>query len=360
MSLAAVPLHGHCMMAIPTVLSWAILPFCSARSHAVRDFFPLTERRRRRRQPEKMHLPISSAVAPAKKLWIADLLLLLVAVVWGSSYGVAKQALAFYPVLGFLALRFGVTFLLLLPSLRQLAQPQGRAAVRAGLPLGVILLAILLCETFGVALTKASNAAFLISLCVVFTPLIEWLLTARRPAASAFVMAFVSLSGTWLLTYGSSLTFNLGDGLMLAAALLRAFMMCMTKRLTQNRSMSTLSLTAVQSGVVGLGCVLAAGLFMPGGLPSLPSAAAFWIGLSYLSLFCTIFAFFAQNYAIRQSDPTRVSLLMGSEPVFGALFAASWLGEQLSLMSWIGGALIVAATLWASLPRAIFIARPAK
>jgi drug/metabolite transporter (DMT)-like permease len=307
-----------------------------------------------------MQPSISSSAALPKKIWIADLLLLLVAIVWGTSYGVAKQALLLYPVLGFLALRFGMTFLLLLPSLRQLAQPQGRAALRAGLPLGAILLAILTCETFGVALTKASNAAFLISLCVVFTPLAEWLLMARRPAGSAFLMAFVSLFGTWLLTYGSSLTFNLGDGLMLAAALLRAVMVCMTKRLTQNRNMSTLTLTAVQSGVVGLGCLLIAGLFMRGGLPSLPSAAGFWVATLYLVLFCTIFAFFAQNYAVRQSDPTRVSLLMGSEPVFGALFAAFWLGEQLSLLSWIGGALIVAATVWASLPRSIFMVRSAK
>ncbi|WP_211441980.1 DMT family transporter [Collimonas humicola] len=307
-----------------------------------------------------MQLPTSPPASPTKKIWIADLLLLLVAVVWGSSYGVAKQALAFYPVLGLLALRFGMTFLLLLPSLRRLMQPHGRAALRAGLPLGAILLAILTCETFGVALTKASNAAFLISLCVVFTPLVEWLVMARRPSGSAFLMAFVSLFGTWLLTYGSSLTFNLGDGLMLAAAVLRAFMVCMTKRLTQNRSMSTLALTAVQAGVVGLGCLLLATLFLQGGLPSLPSAAGFWIATLYLVLCCTIFAFFAQNYAVRQSDPTRVSLLMGSEPVFGALFAAFWLGEQLSLLSWIGGALIVAATLWASLPRSIFVARLAK
>ncbi|MEO6920674.1 MAG: EamA family transporter [Collimonas sp.] len=296
----------------------------------------------------------------AKKIWIADLLLLLVAAVWGTSYGVAKQALVFYPVLGFVALRFSMTFLLLLPSLRRLAQPQGRAALYAGLPLGLILLAIFVCETFGLAQTKASNAAFLISLFVVFTPFVEWLVMARRPSGSAFLMAFVSLFGTWLLTYGGSSSFNLGDGLMLAAALLRAFMVCMTKRLTFNKDMSTLALTAVQSGVVGLGCFLIAGLFMQSGLPPLPSAAGFWIGTFYLVLFCTIFAFFAQNYGVRQGNPTRVSLLMGSEPLFGALFVSLWLGEQLSLLSWIGGGLIVAATLWATLPHSIFFARLAK
>lgn len=38
-------------------------------------------------------------------LRLSDLALLLVALVWGTSYGVAKGALAYYPVLGFLAAR---------------------------------------------------------------------------------------------------------------------------------------------------------------------------------------------------------------------------------------------------------------
>jgi drug/metabolite transporter (DMT)-like permease len=42
---------------------------------------------------------------------------------------------------------------------------------------------------------------------------------------------------------------------------------------------------------------------------------------------------------------------MGSEPVFGALFASLWLGEHLGLMAWVGGALIVVASLWATLPK---------
>jgi len=40
-----------------------------------------------------------------------------------------------------------------------------------------------------------------------------------------------------------------------------------------------------------------------------------------------------------------VSVLMGSEPLFGALIAGLWLGERLGLQGWIGGLLIVVATL---------------
>ena len=52
-----------------------------------------------------------------KRLPMAELMLFAVAMVWGCSYGVAKIALFYYPVLGFLALRFGLTFFILLPSL---------------------------------------------------------------------------------------------------------------------------------------------------------------------------------------------------------------------------------------------------
>jgi drug/metabolite transporter (DMT)-like permease len=290
----------------------------------------------------------SSRQAP---VWVSDLLLLLVAIVWGTSYGLAKQSVVLYPVLGFLAIRFGMTFVLLLPTLRKLGSVEGRNALRAGLPLGLILLAIFMAETFGVMLTRASNAAFLISLCVVFTPFVEWMILARRPENRAFMATGLSLLGAILLTSGISFDLNVGDWLILLAAVLRAFMVVMTKKLTINKAMSSLALTAIQSGVVGLGSLLAAMLFLPSGLPSLPTSAVFWGNTVYLVLFCTIFAFFAQNFSVRRSNPTRVSVLMGSEPVFGALFAVIWLGEQLSFSAWAGGALIVAASLWVTLPR---------
>ncbi|UQY36559.1 DMT family transporter [Pseudomonas fulva] len=285
--------------------------------------------------------------SPSRLLQASDVLLLLVAMVWGTSYGVAKEALVFYPVLGFLAVRFCLTFVILLPQLRG----EGRQAWAPGIPLGGVMLAIFLCETYGVLHTSASNAAFLISLCVVITPFVEWLMFDRRPDSRLLPAVALSLFGTWLLSGGVDLQFNLGDGLMLMAALLRAVLVCLTGRLTAHTQVPALALTAVQTGVIGVGCLLLGVIVLPGGLPALPTAPAFWIGTLYLVLFATLFAFFVQNYALRRSSPTRVSLLMGSEPLFGALFAVLWLSEQLSVQAWIGGLLIVAATLWTSLLR---------
>jgi drug/metabolite transporter (DMT)-like permease len=290
---------------------------------------------------------------PAKRLqFLSDLMLLGVAIVWGSSYGVVKEALAVYPVLALLALRFGITFVLLSPALRHLRHADA-ATLRGVLGVGGLLLGIFLAETFGVLLTRASNAAFLISLCVVLTPLVEWVLLARRPGRVEWMAVAVSLGGAWLLAGDGALAFNSGDALILVAAVLRALNVCVTKRVIRNSSMPALSITAVQSGVVAAGSAVVALVFAPTQLRHVPTLAGhglFWGSVIYLVLACTLFAFFAQNFAIGRSSPTRVSLLMGSEPAFGALFASVWLGEAVSASGWIGGAMIVAASLMATVP----------
>ncbi|SFE06822.1 DMT family transporter [Paracidovorax konjaci] len=293
--------------------------------------------------------PAFTAPSPSthRLMRASDAALLLVAIVWGTSYGVAKGALAFYPVLGFLAVRFLLTAALLAPACLRAGRAQWRDALRAGLPLGALLMAIFLCETYGVAHTQASHAAFLISLCVVFTPFAEWWLLGRRPAAALLACAAVSLAGAALLAGGPQVRWGWGDALVLAAAALRAVTACATSRLMRRHAAAPLLLlTAVQSAVVGAGCLLLA-VALPGGLPALPPQGAFWWACLYLVLGCTVFAFVAQNWALRRSAPSRVGLLMGTEPVWGALFAAAWLGERLPPAGWLGGALIVGAALWA-------------
>ena len=153
---------------------------------------------------------------------------------------------------------------------------------------------------------------------------------------------------------------QLGAGLLIGAAMFAAVMAIMAGfGLYDIRGLGAapawISLgKAAQSGVVAAGCAALAWTAAPPNwppLPSLASHAAFWACVLYLVLACTLFAFFAQNHAVRRSSPTRVALLMGSEPAFGALFACLWLGERISAAAWAGGALIVAASLLATVVR---------
>ena len=133
---------------------------------------------------------------------------------------------------------------------------------------------------------------------------------------------------------------------MLVAALLRACMLTATRRSARRAPLPALALTALQAWVVFLGSLLAL-LWSPwpaGGL-HWPTDASFWTLLLFLVLFCTVFAFFAQNHAAARTSPTRVSFLMGSEPVFGALFGWVMFSDRLSAGAWLGCGLILVATL---------------
>jgi len=278
-----------------------------------------------------------------------EALLLLVAVIWGGSYSAAKIATTELPVLQFLFLRFGLTFFLLLPALRGLVVSGWRAALSGASLLGANLLAIFTCETFGVSLTTASNAAFLISLCVAFTPLCEWWILRDKPSTSTLAAATVSLLGAGLLAFqhGSHLSvLAWGDLLMVVAAFLRGVMVCLTRRHGLRHGLPALTMTAVQMGVMTLGSALLMLVVQGPVWTPLPVSLSFWSAMAFLVLLCTLLAFFAQNHAASRTSPSRVALLMGSEPLWGALIAVIWLGERLTLQGWIGGLLIVASAGW--------------
>jgi drug/metabolite transporter (DMT)-like permease len=281
-------------------------------------------------------------------------MLLAVAAIWGSSYGVAKLALQHVPALEFVALRFVMTFLVLLPALRPLRSGlDRRASLAAGGVLGVNLLAVLLCESYGVTMTSAANAAFLIGTCVVITPIVERLIFGRQASRLMLLYPCVSLLGVALLVGSKAGADNWAGGefLMLLAALLRALLMCLTRYHLLHVGMPTLTLTALQSGVAAVG---ACALLFATGAPRLSlstlATPTLWGLMAYLVGLCTVFALYAQNFAARHVNPSRVSLLLGCEPAFGALFAAVALNEHLSLASLVGGSLVVLAA-WMTIDR---------
>jgi drug/metabolite transporter (DMT)-like permease len=282
---------------------------------------------------------------------ILESLLLVVAMFWGSSYGMTKAALGYTSVLMFIALRFSITFICLLPILVKDGVLGLNRDWRSALPGGAILAAIFCCEVFGVLHTSAAKAAFIISLSVILTALFEPLINKQRVRPRLAIMAVVSVVGVLCLTSSSSLwdsfRFNMGDGFILIAALLRALMVTSTKRFTQDKTITTTALTAIQSAVVALVAMIA--LTVSPLEWVFPMQLEFWLIMGYLVLCCTLFSFYVQNYAVRRLSPTRVSLLMGSEPLFGALFAIAWLNESLSMLQLFGGALIFVSVLVTSL-----------
>ncbi|NRF13206.1 DMT family transporter [Vibrio coralliilyticus] len=274
---------------------------------------------------------------------VTESLLLLVAIFWGTSYGLTKSALAYTSVLVFISIRFSITFLCLLPVVTRDFRRGLNKDWKIAIPTGFILSAIFFCEVFGVSQTSASNAAFLISLSVILTAFAELLINKKKVSNTLWGLTACSVAGILLLTSEESVEFSLnsGDYFILTAALLRALMVTMTKRFTEGKVITTSTLTSLQSLVVALVAIVCAVTYLPTSEFVVPASWEFWLTVIYLVLFCTLFAFYVQNYAVRRTSPTRVSLLMGSEPLFGALFAMAWLQESFTTMQVIGGALIL-------------------
>ena len=77
------------------------------------------------------------------------------------------------------------------------------------------------------------------------------------------------------------------------------------------------------------------------GLPTAaPSPEALW-SLAYLVLGCTVVAFVLYNIGLEGLEASTASSLVNLVPVFGLLLSALVLGESITPVQLIGGAVIV-------------------
>lgn len=291
----------------------------------------------------------ASVTAP-RRAWLADLPVLLVAVVWGGSYLAAKGVTTTHTVIAVLVLRFALVLPVLAVAGRRRLRALTPAQLRGAGVLGLVLGGIFLLETYGVVHTSATNAGLIISLTMIFTPLAESAVRRTAPSRAFLGAAAVSVCGVVLLTQGAGFTTpSLGDLLILGAALARTAHVLLMARIKAVQDADSLSLTTVQLGAaVAVFAVLA---LLPGtGASPWAAAADFgpaeWAGLAFLSVFCTLFAFFVQMWAVRRTSPSRVSLLLGTEPLWAAAAGIALGGERLGALGFAGVALVLAGTAW--------------
>ncbi|MGW7462438.1 DMT family transporter [Streptomyces sp. NPDC054797] len=304
---------------------------------------------------------ISPALDVPRRAWLADLPVLAVAVVWGGSYLAAKGITTAHTVVAVLVLRFALVLPVLVVAgwgrLRALTPAQLRGAGLLGLVLG----GIFLLETYGVVHTSATNAGLIISLTMILTPLAEGAVSRRAPSGAFLAAAALSVGGVVLLTQGAGFTAPAsGDLLILGAACARTVHVLLMARVKAVQDADALSLTTVQLGGAVLVFALLAALPGTGDSPwaaAVGFGAAQWAGLAFLSVFCTLFAFFVQMWAVRRTSPSRVSLLLGTEPLWAALAGIAIGGEHLGPLGYAGVVLVLAGTAWGR--RAVARAHPA-
>ncbi len=272
---------------------------------------------------------------------MAELSLLLLTALWGTTFSVVKGALDGTSPAIFLALRFGVASLAIGAFWIVRRDRAGLRLLRDGALLGATMLGGFALQTYGLVHTTPARSGFLTGFCVLLVPLVERLLFRRAISGWVWGGVGTSLVGLALLTrpFSQALTPDVlfGDLLTLGCAVSFAFQVVLTSRLSPRHPL--VPLTFVQIFAVALGGLLLVP-FEPAALAATPALAA---AVLFTGLGMTAAAFVLQNWAQRTTSSERAALIYALEPVAAALFAWAWRGEALGPWDAVGGALVVLA-----------------
>lgn len=258
--------------------------------------------------------------------------------IWGVAFPLAKLGLRDASPMVFGASRFVLASLLLLPFSRGATRDEWvyGALLGALLSLGFAL------QNVGLSLTTASRSAFITALYLVFVPLIAWLVWRHLPERSAVAALLIALSGMALLTSpgatGSGL--NLGDLVTLLSSIAFAAHLVATGVFARRYRVERLMIAQVMASAVLT--TLAAPLVET---PRLQPTALLGGVILYEAVIASVIAIPLQLAAQRTLSATHTALIYTVEPVIATLAAMALLGDQLSMVQWLGGALILAGSL---------------
>lgn len=280
--------------------------------------------------------------------------LVLLTLLWGSTFVLMKDGLTELPPGSFMGLRFGISALALLPLWRRSLQPSGGqlppGILRAGLELGLLLFAGYGTQTLGLIHTTVHRSAFITSLNVVFVPLILSL-AGRRVGWRAGLAALVAVAGVGLLSYDGAPP-NWGDLWTLGTAIAYAFYIIRIDYYVTHFPALALSIVQlIAMAGLSLGWMLLQdGAWLRDQIQSGAGLQLPWGLLFFLALACTTLTTLLQLWGQQRVPPAQASVLFTLEPVWASLFALGLLGEHLSLLGIVGAGAICCASLLAIAP----------
>ena len=279
--------------------------------------------------------------------WRVDAGLVLVALLWGSTFVLVKQALDDISTLLFLALRFALAAgaLAMLFWGKARAEIQNgkslRLSIQGGILAGVCLFSGYVLQTFGLKYTTAAKAGFITGLYIPLVPLVGAVVYRRLPQSTEVVGVALAFVGMLLLTVQGELrSISSGDLLVAGCAVAYAFHLLVLGSFAHRASVAVLTITQIAT------CAALGGwTFWWAETPKVRWSPGVWLALAVTSLLATALAFAIQTWAQQYSSPTRTALIFSLEPVFAWVTSYIVLGELLSFRAGVGAGLILAGIL---------------
>ncbi|MEO8131467.1 MAG: DMT family transporter, partial [Bryobacteraceae bacterium] len=166
---------------------------------------------------------MNSSAAPPQ--WRADLALAMVAMIWGGTFVVVKDALADVSPVLFLGLRFSAATIAL--GILYVLNPAARGVHpgwAGGIITGTLLYFGYLLQTLGLRLTTPAKSGFITGLYIVLVPLASSIVYKRAPQLSEILGVGIAATGLGLMTLtGWALEIGTGDLLTLGCAVVFTF-----------------------------------------------------------------------------------------------------------------------------------------
>ena len=268
----------------------------------------------------------------------ADLVLLLVAVLWGSAFAAQRAAGLLGSVHFFNAARFLVAAVLLLPFAAR--SKITRPLVLWTCAAGAILFAASALQQAGLRTTTAGNAGFLTSLYVVVVPFVVFLGWKEKPHWTAVVAVGLAALGAYLLSTAGRFGVQAGDILELGGALLWALHVVLLGKFASR--FDAMLFSAGQLLFASALSWIAAGFVE---MPRLPLSPILMASILYTAVVSLGIGYTLQIWGQKHTPPTDAAIILSLESVFAALAGAVTLGERLVPIQLAGCSIIVIAVL---------------
>jgi drug/metabolite transporter (DMT)-like permease len=295
--------------------------------------------------PSRTHVPLTRARS--------NLLLLLVALIWGSAFVAQAVAARHLGSLTFTGLRFALGAAIVAPlawrewhmlrARRRQPRPRDLAHI-AGL--GTLLFLGAAMQQVGMVTTTVTNTGFLSALYIPLVPLLAWLASRQRPHWTTWLAAAGCVAGTWLLTGGGSLAaFRTGDWWVIASCLPWSVHVMLVGR-AANRLHGAMLVACGQfiaCSALALSLGLATEPLTRQGLEQ-----SLW-PIVYTGVLSVGLGFTLQVVAQRHTRPADSAIVLSSETVFTAAFGAVFMGDRMGAPGLAGCALILVCVLMVQL-----------
>jgi len=286
--------------------------------------------------------------APAGRSVAADLTLLLISAIWGTTFALLRDSLRHIHPVELMALRFSIGGAIVAAVYARRLPKTKPLWLRDGARTGLFLAAGYLFQVIGLATITASRSAFLTSTYVPMTPFVAYLLLRTRPDWGGALGVILTTLGLVAFAAraqfgaggGAALSLGAGDLWTLACAAAFAGQIVYTNVAARRSDFAVVTIVQLAlSAAVGWGLVIARGGF------SVPMDRVPWGVILYLATFATAFVITLQTWALGRTTPTRAAVIFSTEPIFAAIFAGLFFGERMGGLEIVGAGLILAGVL---------------